>query len=169
MVIVVMGVCGCGKSTVGELLAEKLGYPYYDADAFHPKENIDKMASGQPLDDNDRKPWLMRLNEMLKEADRTGEYAVLACSALKQIYRDMLSDGIVGCCFVYLKGDYEIIHGRMMQREGHYMGARMLQSQFDALEEPTDALTVNIENDPETIVADLITRLKKGDHGLSAN
>ena len=161
MVIIVMGVCGSGKSTVGELLAERLGYAYHDADDFHPPENIDKMASGQPLNDEDRKPWLLRLNEMLKEASQTKNYVVLACSALKQAYRDLLANGVDDCCVVYLKGDYDTIYARMTSREDHYMGARMLQSQFDALEEPTDALTVGIGEAPETIVAEIEEQLKK--------
>lgn len=161
MILIVMGVCGCGKSTIGEMLAEKLGYDFFDADDFHPKANVDKMASGQPLNDDDRRPWLLRLNEKLKACYASGEYAVLACSALKQAYRDLLADGIEVCHFVYLKGDYDTIYERMTKRADHYMGARMLQSQFDALEEPTDALTVGIGGDPESILADVEAQLKK--------
>ncbi|MBT3602187.1 MAG: gluconokinase [Candidatus Latescibacteria bacterium] len=161
MVIIVMGVSGSGKSTVGMLLAEKLGYSYHDADDFHPQENIDKMASGQPLNDEDRKPWLLRLNGMLKEASQTKNYAILACSALKQAYRDLLADGVDGCCVVYLKGDYDTIYERMASREDHYMGARMLESQFETLEEPTDALTVGIGDEPEAIVAQIEAQLNK--------
>ena len=166
MVIIVMGVCGSGKSTVGMLLAEKLGYAFFDADDFHPKENVDKMASGQPLNDDDRRPWLLRLNEKLKECNQTGNYGVLACSALKQAYRDLLSQDVGDCCVVYLQGDYDTIYERMNSREGHYMGARMLQSQFDALEEPTDALTLSIIDEPEEIALKIEAHLKKAGHAL---
>jgi gluconokinase len=161
MDIIVMGVCGSGKSSVGILLAEKMGYSFLDADDFHPQSNVDKMASGQPLNDDDRKPWLMRLNEILKEGNQAGNYAVLACSALKQSYRDLLSDGLVDCCVVYLMGDYDTIYARMTSREDHFMGARMLESQFAALEEPTDALTVSIADELEVIVANIEAQLNK--------
>lgn len=161
MMIVIMGVCGSGKSTVGMLLAEKLGYSFFDADEFHPQENIDKMASGQPLNDEDRKPWLIRLNEKLKTCYAEKEYAVLACSALKQSYRDLLADGLDAFCVVYLQGDYDTIYARMTTREDHYMGAQMLTSQFEALEEPTDALVVNVADEPEVIVANIEKQLGK--------
>jgi len=160
MMIVIMGVCGSGKSTVGMMLAEKLGYSFFDADDFHPQENIDKMASGQPLNDDDRKPWLMRLNEKLKACYAEKNYAILACSALKQSYRDMLADGLDEFCVVYLKGDYDTIYARMTTREDHYMGAQMLTSQFEALEEPTDALEVSVADEPEVIVANIAKQLK---------
>ncbi|MDA0711472.1 MAG: gluconokinase [bacterium] len=166
MVIIVMGVCGSGKTTVGLLLAERLGYSFFDADDFHPKSNVEKMASGRPLNDEDRKPWLMILNEKLKACNRSGAYAVLACSALKQSYRDLLSSEVGACCVVYLKGDYDTIFERMNGREGHYMGARMLRSQFEALEEPVDALTLPIEADPEAITAQVVTYLEKIQHGI---
>jgi gluconokinase len=156
-----MGVCGSGKSTIGILLAEKLGYSFFDADEFHPQSNVDKMAGGQPLDDDDRRPWLMRLNEILHTCDRKGTHAVLACSALKQSYRDLLAEGLTDCRVVYLKGDYDTIYDRMASREDHFMTERMLHSQFDALEEPAIAMTLNIADEPEAIVAHIEEHLSK--------
>jgi len=103
----------------------------------------------------------LRLNEKLKECNQTGNYAVLACSALKHVYRELLAQDVGDCCVVYLKGDYDTIYERMNSREGHYMGARMLQSQFDALEEPTDALTLSIVDEPEEIASKIEAHLEK--------
>ena len=155
MIILVMGVSGSGKTTVGRLLAEELGWPFYDGDDFHPEENVRKMASGIPLDDADRIPWLQKLNLLMRETDRRNTSAVIACSALKKSYRTILSDGVADLKMAYLKGDYQSIENRMLQRQGHYMKAGMLKSQFDALEESADLLTLNIEKDPVTIVAEI--------------
>ena len=153
-VYVIMGVSGCGKSTVGEAVAQKLGSPFYDGDDLHPPENVAKMASGQPLDDTDRYPWLARLRNLIATHLEKGETAVLACSALKKKYRDQLRQRNAGIQFVYLKGDFELIWGRMQARPEHYMKAEMLHSQFADLEEPDEdrALIVNIENDVDGIV-----------------
>jgi gluconokinase len=134
MVIIVMGVCGSGKSTVGSFLAEKLGCSFFDADNFHPKANVEKMARGGPLNDEDREPWLVRLNEKIAQCSVGGTSAVLACSALKESYRDILSKDIKDLSFVYLKGDYKTIYERMASRDGHFMGEDMVQSQFDTLD-----------------------------------
>ena len=159
MVIIVMGVSGCGKTTVGKLLAERLGLPFYDADDFHPAENVEKMKSGEPLTDADRHPWLAALSwEIEKWNEDDG--AVLACSALKRNYRAILNpDKSDRVKFVYLKGNEEIILHRMQQREGHYMPPGLLRSQFEALEEPEDATTVSIELSPEEIVEKIVKEL----------
>lgn len=153
MVIIVMGVCGSGKSTIGGLLADKLGCSFFDADDFHPQANVDKMARGEPLNDEDRRPWLMRLNEEMAQCSIAGKSAVLGCSALKESYRNILSKDIKNLVVVYLKGDYNTIYERMASREGHFMGENMVQSQFDTLEEPTDAIVTDIRESPEQIVS----------------
>jgi carbohydrate kinase (thermoresistant glucokinase family) len=156
MIFVVMGVSGCGKTTVGCLLAKHLNCNFYDADDYHPRVNIEKMASGHPLDDNDRLPWLRHLNEMLLEHSKSGDYVVLACSALKQKYREYLSEGIGQLDFIYLKGDYGVIIERMRLRKEHYMKADMLRSQFEALEEPDSTLNIDIRKTPGNIVSEII-------------
>ena len=159
--IIVMGVSGCGKTSVGKALAHRLGWDFYDADDFHPATNIAKMAGGSPLDDSDRAPWLDSLNELISsclEADRPG---VLACSALKERYRAKLLEGNSGVQLVYLKGSYHLIWSRMAGREGHYMKAHMLQSQFDALEEPSPAWTVDVSLPVGGIVDVLIRNMER--------
>lgn len=133
---VVMGVSGSGKTTVGQALAARLDCPFYDGDDFHPPENVAKMASGMPLNDADRAPWLAHLAELLKKHVTRRETAVLACSALKKRYREQLrvSEQVQ---FVYLAGSFDLIWQRMSQRTDHYMKADMLRSQFAALEPPT--------------------------------
>jgi gluconokinase len=164
-VVVVMGVSGCGKSTVGALLAERLDCPFYDGDDYHPPENVAKMASGQPLNDDDRAPWLDCLNSLIRDHVVRGESAVVACSALKRRYRDRLRAGNAGLHFVFLQGDFDLIWRRMTARPDHYMKAGMLQSQFDALEAPADdeALTVSIEEGADQIVGRIMEALKPGD------
>jgi carbohydrate kinase (thermoresistant glucokinase family) len=159
MIIIVMGVSGCGKTTVGKLLAERLGLPFYDADDFHPVENVEKMKSGEPLTDADRHPWLAALSWEIEKWNE-GDGAVLACSALKRNYRSILNpDKSDHVKFVYLKGQEKIILHRMEQREGHYMPPELLRSQFDALEEPVDAITVSIELSPDEIVERIVEEL----------
>lgn len=143
MILVLMGVCGCGKTTVGEALARALHCRFLDADDFHPPANVDKMAAGEPLTDDDRWPWLDRLAAELARILASGEHAVLACSALKQAYRERLQRaGDVR--IVYLKGDESTIAARLAARSHKYMPATLLPSQFAALEEPADALVVDI-------------------------
>ncbi len=149
---IIMGVSGCGKSTIARLLAEKLDWDFYDADDFHPADNIAKMAAGIPLIDNDRVPWLAALNEMLAAQLKAGKHPILACSALKKSYRDKLKIGNDGLQVIYLQGDYDTILSRLAARRGHYMQVSMLKSQFDALEEPLDALVLDIRLNPEGIV-----------------
>jgi len=156
-VFVVMGVSGCGKTTVGQALAERLNCPFYDGDDFHPAENVAKMANGTPLNDNDRAPWLARLAALLQEHLDRGETAVLACSALKKKYRDQLrvNDQVQ---FIFLEGSFDLIWQRMQARQNHYMKADMLQSQFDTLEPPTDneAVTISINQEVEAIVNQIL-------------
>jgi gluconokinase len=146
VIIIIMGVSGSGKTAIGRALASRLGCPFYDADDYHPPENIAKMSRGIPLNDDDRLPWLRRLNEVLAGHSRGRESAVLACSALKRRYRDILRSGIDQLQFVYLQGSFELIWDRMQRRSKHYMKADMLQSQFEDLEAPgeDEALTVDV-------------------------
>ncbi len=156
-VFVILGVSGCGKTTVGKLLSEGMGLPFYDADDFHPKANIDKMSRGLPLDDRDREPWLEILsNRLLDWSENEG--AILACSALREKYREKLAEKTGKINWVYLKGSYELILDRMKKRAGHYMGPGMLRSQFDALEEPAYGLVMNIEQGPEQITEQIISQ-----------
>lgn len=151
MIVALMGVCGSGKTTVGRALAAALRWPFHDADDFHPPENVAKMASGVPLDDTDRVPWLAKIADTLAQGEARGEHAVLACSALKRAYRDRIAmAGDVR--FVYLKGDLPTIAARLATRKHEYMPASLLASQFAALEEPDGALVVDIRADVATQV-----------------
>ncbi|MES2923868.1 MAG: gluconokinase [Verrucomicrobiota bacterium] len=154
-VVVVMGVAGSGKSTVGALLASRNGGSFHDADDFHPPANIAKMAAGVPLDDNDRAPWLVRMREEVIDAAPAGGLSVLACSALKKIYREQLGMGTSSVALVYLKGGADTLTSRLAARPNHYMKAGMLESQLAILEEPLPAegFTVGIESPVEEIVA----------------
>jgi len=150
MVWIVMGVSGSGKSTVGKMLAERLGLPFYDADDFHPPSNVEKMSSGQPLNDADRKPWLLALANHVRDWNNTNG-AVLACSALKKSYRDLLKSKSPDVHFIYLKGSRRLILQRMKNRSNHYMPPELLDSQLDTLEEPAKAIIVPIDQSPEAI------------------
>ncbi|MGK7390361.1 MAG: gluconokinase [Candidatus Cyclobacteriaceae bacterium M2_1C_046] len=158
MIIIVMGVSGSGKTTVGRLLAEKLDIPFYDADNFHPLDNIKKMKAGIPLSDMDREPWLQHLNNKLGEWSKD-KGAVLACSALKEAYRKQLNKGIEGILWIYLSGSADLIAYRMKSRMGHYMPPELLQSQFADLEEPSYGIKAAIDKDPETIVQNILDEL----------
>lgn len=158
--LILMGVSGSGKTAVGELLSQKLGWPFFDGDDFHPKDNVAKMAAGIPLDDDDRTPWLLNLHDLIADHLARGKPLLLACSALKQTYRDLLLDGNPNTLFVHLKGDFGLIMSRMQARAGHYMKPEMLNSQFETLEEPTDALTVDIGQNLDRITEEIITKLK---------
>lgn len=157
--VIVMGVSGCGKTRVGKTLAGSLRWDFYDADDFHPPANVAKMAAGIPLDDADRAPWLDSLHELVSSSLSADRPAVLACSALKERYRRQLMDGISGVKLVHLKGSYDLIWSRMEKRAEHYMKPHMLKSQFDALEEPLDALTMEITMPVNEIVQKIISTM----------
>ena len=160
MIYIVMGVSGCGKSTVGLLLAKQLNIAFYDADDFHPVNNINKMSQGEPLTDMDRDPWLWSLAKYIQNWEDAGG-AVLACSALKQSYRDILSSTTNDkVSFIYLKGDQALLASRLRNRDPHFMPVTLLQSQFDTLEPPENALTVLLENTVENIVCDILQEIK---------
>lgn len=150
IVFIIMGVSGCGKSTIGKLLAFQINIPFFDGDDYHSQSNVEKMSKGNPLNDDDRKGWLQNLNELAKEHSKIG--AVIACSALKQKYRDQLSDGQSNMQFVHLEGSKEEILERMQERKNHFMPAELLDSQFETLERPIDALNVSIQEIPDSIV-----------------
>ena len=154
-----MGVSGCGKSCVGKALAEHLGWSFYDADDFHPPANVSKMANGIPLDDSDRAPWLATLHDLISSSLRADKPGVLACSALKERYRQQLMDGVDNVQLVHLKGSYDLIWSRMIARKEHYMKPHMLESQFKTLEEPTNALTMDISMSVDDIAQKIISSM----------
>ncbi|MGB5242087.1 MAG: NADP-dependent phosphogluconate dehydrogenase [Lutimonas sp.] len=158
MLIVVMGVSGSGKTTIGKMLANKLNLSYYDADDFHPQSNISKMKSGIALNDDDRQPWLNNLSLAMKEWEHAGG-AVLSCSALKEKYRKVFKETINDIHWVYLNGEFDLIRKRMEKRSGHYMKSDLLKSQFDTLEVPNYGFHVNIEDEPELIVKKIMNKL----------
>jgi gluconokinase len=157
MIAVLMGVCGCGKTSVGRALADELHWKFVDADDLHPEANVAKMAAGQPLTDDDRWPWLDRIATELSRLAARGEHAVLACSALRQRYRDRIARGRE-LRWVYLKGDAQTIEPRLASRSGHFMPASLLASQFAALEEPAQAIVVDVRQS----VADQVAQIASG-------
>ncbi|XP_017269149.1 probable gluconokinase [Kryptolebias marmoratus] len=182
MIYIIMGVSGTGKTSLGTFLSEKLGWPFFEGDNFHPQENIEKMTRGEPLTDQDRFPWLLKLHEIIERERRSGSDALVACSALKRLYRQILLHGSsalaapscprrnppppasVDVFFLYLHGDYDFIYQRMVARKGHYMKAELLRSQFDALEPPSgeeNALSLDIRRS----VADMASEVEQ--HALS--
>ena len=158
-VILLMGVSGSGKSTVGKMLAERLGWPFYDGDDFHPKSNIDKMSQGLPLNDHDRRPWLLAIHDLLIGITAGKGRAVVVGSVLKQDYRDRVVEGMEGIKLVYLKGEYAILEERLKRRQGHPFKAALLGSQFEILEEPAEALVVRVDTSPESIVNRIVKEL----------
>jgi carbohydrate kinase (thermoresistant glucokinase family) len=159
MLIVIMGVSGAGKTTVGCLLAERLGFAFLEGDRFHPQANVAKMQRGEPLDDADRWPWLDRLAAELRRARNEGHGLVLTCSALKRTYRERLRAGAPELRFVWLDGDRSVIRARLGIRKGHFMPPALLESQFTALEEPgpeESVLRVSIDREPAEIVAEIM-------------
>jgi gluconokinase len=159
MIAVLMGVCGSGKTTVGRALAAELGWEFLDADAFHPEANVAKMASGIALTDDDRWPWLDRLVAEMRAVERRRTHAILGCSALRQAYRDRLSRA-GDLRWVYLKGDLATIEPRLASRRGHYMPPSLLASQFATLEEPSQAIVVDIRQSVAAQVANIAAGLR---------
>jgi gluconokinase len=152
VIVILMGVTGCGKTKVGLMLADACGWEFLDADDFHPAENVAKMKRGAPLTDEDRWPWLARLNTLLLDSEHQRKSLVLACSALKQAYRDRLVHGCATARFVLLDGDIELIRARLAARRGHYMNPKLLDSQFAILERPQDALRLDAAASPDVLV-----------------
>ena len=161
--LVLMGVSGSGKSTIADRLAARLDWRFEDGDGFHPPGNVAKMSAGQPLTDDDRRPWLQAIADEIDRVSRQGERLVVACSALKRSYRDILSHGRKDIRFVFLNGSYELIASRLAARKGHFMPPGLLASQFKTLEPPDTSehpVTVSIDAPVETIVDDIIHQLK---------
>ena len=152
-IILVMGVAGSGKTTIGRQLATELGWPYHEADDFHSAANKDKMGRGQPLDDSDRAPWLAAIRAAMDGCRAAGRSAVFSCSALKESYRSVLLDGVPETVLVFLTGDRAMLHARIAQRPGHYMKPAMLESQFAILEPPAEALRLDVRLTPAELVA----------------
>jgi gluconokinase len=160
-VIGVMGVSGSGKTTVAQGLAERLGWVFLEGDAFHPAANVEKMARGIPLDDDDRWPWLSRLHEAIAQArtDYPDLGVVVACSALKQAYRDRLSRGEDEMVWVYLKGEFELLQQRLQARSDHFMPPTLLASQLADLEEPQEAIVLDSRRSPHTLIRTILKSL----------
>ena len=156
MIIILMGVSGSGKTTIGRLLARDLDWDFYDADDYHPPDNIAKMASGIPLTDEDRQPWLQSIQDLIIDLIQQNKHAIIACSALKEIYRNKLHVKHI-VQFVYLLGSFELIKERLTSRQRHFMTTDLLSSQFAALEEPQDVLAINVSAKPEEIVSAIRT------------
>jgi gluconokinase len=163
MILIVMGVSGCGKTTIGEMLAERIGSSFADADSFHSQANKDKMHQGIPLTDDDRWPWLKAIRAAIVEKQGKGEAAVFACSALKRVYRDILRDGDKDVTFVYLKGTEELLRERLKTRKGHFFDPSLLKSQLDTLEPPgaDEAIEADIAMPPEEIVEHVLVTVKQ--------
>ena len=162
--IILMGVSGSGKSTVGAALAREINAKFIDGDDLHPRANIQKMASGTPLNDDDRAPWLLRLTDAAYSLRHKNETGVIVCSALKRRYRDALRKDNEGMVFIYMKGSFDVIADRLKARAGHFMPTDLLRSQFDALEEPgedePDVLRVNIDHKFDGVVDRCVAALK---------
>lgn len=153
-----MGVTGAGKTTIGELLASQLGWHFADADQFHPKSNVEKMSQGVALTDADRAPWLSAMRSAIQQWISQNRSAVLACSALKQAYRDELKAG-PEVRFVYLRGNYDVVAEQLRMRHGHFATETILADQFATLEEPKDAIVIDVGRDPESMVAQIRAQL----------
>jgi gluconokinase len=163
--LIVMGVSGSGKSTIAASLAERLNWVYEDGDRFHPASNVAKMSAGQPLTDEDRWPWLQAIADEIDRVCESGGHVVIACSALKRAYRDVLVHGRDDVRIVYLKGAQLLIADRLARRKGHFMPPGLLDSQFQTLEPPAageNPITVSIDAQVETIVEDIVRQLKTG-------
>ena len=151
MIVVVMGVAGSGKTTVGKLLAQQLGWSFYDADDFHSPANVEKMSRGIPLTDADRESWLTTLRQLIEKLQRENQSALIACSALKQAYRRRLGD----VRLIYLKANAELLRQRLTERKGHFFSPQLLANQLETLEEPTDAITLEAKEEPESLAGQI--------------
>ncbi len=161
VIVVLLGVSGSGKTTIGKLLAKRLDCPFYDADELHSARNVSKMARGLALTDQDREPWLVQVKELMQAAIERKETAVFACSALKESYRLFLARGTEGVQFYYLKGEPDLIKQRLAGRKNHFMNPELLESQFDSLEEPTGAPALDIALEPDAIVGLILEATEK--------
>jgi gluconokinase len=162
MFYVIMGVSGTGKSTIGKLLSDRTGWDFYDADDFHSPANLDKLNRGIALTDSDRLPWLKELQQLIAQVLDSRKQGILACSALKAQYRQILQGGSSEVVFIYLKGDYDCIQNRVQQRTGHFMNPNLLRSQFDTLEEPQNALTIDVALNPGAMVEEILKKITEG-------
>ncbi|MBU4682845.1 MULTISPECIES: gluconokinase [Cedecea] len=165
-IYVLMGVSGSGKSAVASEVAHRLNAAFLDGDFLHPRSNILKMASGEPLNDDDRTPWLKALNDAAFAMQRTNKVSLIVCSALKKHYRDLLRDGNPNLSFIYMKGDFEVIESRLKARKGHFFKTQMLVTQFETLQEPQadekDVLVVNIDQPLDGVVASTLALINQG-------
>jgi carbohydrate kinase (thermoresistant glucokinase family) len=159
MIVILMGVSGAGKTAVGERLALRLGWPFHDGDDLHPPANRRKMSAGQPLDDDDRRPWLAAIRDLIGEYEASGGSAIVACSALKETYRRLLLAGTSATRIVYLRGTPELIAERLRGRRGHFFDPALLPTQFAALEEPTGATVVDVDAELDTVVERVLAAL----------
>ena len=159
MIVVLMGVTGSGKTTVGRVLAKELHWKFYDADDYHPAANIEKMKQGIPLTDEDRKPWLQTLAKLIEDTRNRGENIILACSALKHAYQEYLRHHLDAVRYVCLCGSEDVIQRRLAARKGHFMNPQLLPSQFEILEPPDDAIRVDVTGSPNEIVGEIRRRL----------
>ncbi len=159
MVIIIMGVAGVGKSTIGKMLSKRISWNFYDGDGFHPKANIEKMRKGMQLTDSDRWPWLRAIRDLIDECLSENKPSIITCSALKKTYRKFLKQDRDNVIFVYLKGDEKTIWERLSSRKGHFAGADLLESQLETLEEPENVLSVDISKQPEDITNFIIEKL----------
>ena len=160
MIVILMGVSGSGKTTIGKLLSCELNWEFHDGDDFHPQSNVEKMRSGIPLNDDDRQPWLLSIQAFMKRCLEEGRSVVIACSALKDAYRNLLLAGNREVAFVHLQGDKNLIAQRMAERKGHFMNPKLIESQFATLEKPSQAFEVNIANSPAEIVKQIRKHLQ---------
>jgi gluconokinase len=159
-IVILMGVSGSGKTTIGHLLAKQLGWQFYEGDNFHSVVNIDKMRQGIALHDEDREPWLHALQTLIHDLLKQSEHAVITCSALRQVYRKRLMEGHSHVAFVYLRGSYSLIFRRLQSRRGHFMNPDLLLDQFRTLEEPDDVPRVEIDQSPGEIVRQITAMLE---------
>jgi carbohydrate kinase (thermoresistant glucokinase family) len=161
MIILLMGVCGTGKTTIGHALSEELSWPFFDPDSFHPPENIEKQRQGIPLTDEDRLPWLNNIHRKMAEISAQGESAIFGCSALKERYREILRRGISQFVIFHLCGDRELVRERVTKRKGHFMPASLVDSQYETLETPKDAISLDIALPPQEIVQIILKEIRQ--------